>query len=264
MSSTSDGATGGGTGKGTMKTEPGKGMRDQQGCYQGQRQGYRKPAVKQPKFEGRCDELKGFIYDCLDPRQADMYAKTMKEIAEYAGQTCKHGADICKAIESLERPRMAPPADPAADASATDRRIWEKKVDTYVKHENIYEQNIENMYSVILGQCTDAMRAKLESQDQFEQVLDDSDAIELLRMIRDITFNFQSQKYEPLSIHESIRWFYLQCQDRYMICQAYLKQFMNSKDVIEHCGGVIGAHPQLVAKALKEMGTDIVWKMFCL
>ena len=199
--------------------------------------------MKQPKFVGRCDELKGFIYDCSDPQQADMYAKTMKEIAEYAGWTCKHGADICKAIESLERPTMVPLADPAADTSATDQRIWEKKVDTYVKCENIYEQNIENMYSVILGQCMDAMHAKLESQDQFEQVSDDSDAIELLRMIRDIAFNLQSQKYEPLSIHESIHQFYLQHQDRHMTCQACLKQFTNSKDVIEHCGGVMHWRP---------------------
>ena len=257
MSSTSNGTTGGVTSKATMKTEPGKGKRDQWGCYQGQCQGYRKPAVKQPKFEGQCDELKGFIYDCLDPHQADMYAKTTKEIAEYAGWTCKHGANICKAIESLKRPMMVPLADPAADALATDQRIWEKKEDTYVKRENIYEQNIENMSSVIVGQCTDAMHAKLESQDQFEQVSDDSDAIKLLRMIRDIAFNFQSQKYEPLSIHESICWFYIQHQDRHMTCQAYLEQFTNSKDVFEHCGRVIGTHPGLVAKALEEMGTEM-------
>jgi hypothetical protein len=26
-----------------------------------------------PKFEGDCDDLKGYIFDCSDPRQADMF-----------------------------------------------------------------------------------------------------------------------------------------------------------------------------------------------
>ena len=45
--------------------------------------GFKKPIMKQPKFEGKCEELKGFIYDCSDARQADMFTKTMKEIAGY-------------------------------------------------------------------------------------------------------------------------------------------------------------------------------------
>ena len=43
--------------------------------------------MKQPKFEGKCEELKGFIYDCSDARQADMFTKTMKEIAGMQGGT---------------------------------------------------------------------------------------------------------------------------------------------------------------------------------
>ena len=99
---------------------------------------------------------------------------------------------------------MAPPADPTVGATAMEQCIWEKKVDEFIKRESIYEQNVQNIYSVILGQCTDAMRAKLESQQNYEQVSEDSDVIKLLRMIRGIAFNFQSQKYEPLSIHEAI------------------------------------------------------------
>jgi hypothetical protein len=45
----------------------------------GYRSGARKlVVVKQPKFEGRCDDLKGFIYDCADARQADAYTTTTK------------------------------------------------------------------------------------------------------------------------------------------------------------------------------------------
>ena len=66
------------------------------------------------------------------------------------------------------------------------------------------------------------MWAKLESNDDFEQVAEDSDAIELLCMIQDICFNYQSQKCAPLSIHEAMRCFYVQKQGKQMTCEAHL------------------------------------------
>jgi hypothetical protein len=49
---------------------------------------------KAPRFEGRCDKLKGHIYNCSDSQQTDRYTKTTGEIAEYIGRTYQHGADI--------------------------------------------------------------------------------------------------------------------------------------------------------------------------
>jgi hypothetical protein len=63
---------------------------------------FKKAIVRQPKFEGRCDELKGFVYDCSDSKQADVSAKTTKEIAGYARHTFRYGDDIQQLIESLE------------------------------------------------------------------------------------------------------------------------------------------------------------------
>jgi hypothetical protein len=49
------------------------------------RHAFKKPITHQPKFEGKCTKLKGFIYDCPDLRQqADIFTKTTKEIAKYA------------------------------------------------------------------------------------------------------------------------------------------------------------------------------------
>ena len=236
-----------------MRTEPGKGGRQWQ---QREHHGFRKPVAKQPKFEGRCDELKGFIYDCSDARQADMYTRTTKEIAEYAGCTCKHSADIWKAIEVLKAPMIILPADPPANATAMEVRIWEKKVDTFIKRESMLEQNLEAMYSVILGQCTDAMKAKLKSQDEYKWIANELDAVELLKLIGGVAFNFQSQKYNVLSVHKSVWHFYVQCQGEHMMCQAYLEQFNNNKDIVEHCGGTIRAHPGLIGERLTKMGMD--------
>ena len=58
--------------------------------------------MKQPKFEGKCANLKGHIYNCSDSRQLDQFMKTTKEIAKYVGRTYKYGGDIRMAVETLE------------------------------------------------------------------------------------------------------------------------------------------------------------------
>jgi hypothetical protein len=62
---------------------------------------FKKPIVQQPKFKGKCTELKGFIYDCSNSKQADICTKTTEEVTEYAGQTYKYGSNIRLAIENL-------------------------------------------------------------------------------------------------------------------------------------------------------------------
>ena len=56
---------------------------------------------KQAKFEGKCDDLKGHIYDYSHAKQADQFAKTTKEVSEYVGRTYKYGGDIRLAVKIL-------------------------------------------------------------------------------------------------------------------------------------------------------------------
>jgi hypothetical protein len=96
--------------------------------------------VKEPKFEGRIDALSGHIYDCSF-KQADTYTKTTREIAEYVGRTFKFGNDARLAVEFLAPPLFTPPSDPAAGATKSEQRIWEKTIDEYVKRETMFIEN---------------------------------------------------------------------------------------------------------------------------
>ena len=65
------------------------------------------------KFEGKCDDLSGYIYNCADLKQAaDMYStSTTKEISEYIRQTYKYGGEMRQVIMKLRLPNMPIPAD---------------------------------------------------------------------------------------------------------------------------------------------------------
>jgi hypothetical protein len=48
----------------------------------------------EPAFQGRCEDLRGHVFDCAVGKQAYRYTVTMKEMAEYIGSNFAYGADI--------------------------------------------------------------------------------------------------------------------------------------------------------------------------
>jgi hypothetical protein len=71
-----------------------------------------------------------------------MYAKTTREIGEYARRTYKYGAGIRQTIETLAVPTLTEPTDPPTEATRSQIQIWEKRIDEFIKKENHLEENI--------------------------------------------------------------------------------------------------------------------------
>jgi hypothetical protein len=143
-------------------------------------------------------------------------------------------------------PVLNMPSDPPVITSRIVTRIWGKEVDEYAKRKMYLQENLKTLYSLVLGQCTDVVLAKLEARDTYNEMPDEADSIKLLKEIRALVYNFQSQKYAPQALHEGKRRFYLLSQDKHSPCQVYLERFQNCVNVIEHCGGFIGQEPGLV------------------
>jgi hypothetical protein len=63
-------------------------------------------------------------------------------------------------------------------------------------------------------------------------------------------FIFQTQKYGPQAMHEAKKRFYMLRQDKHTSVQQYYESFINTVEVIEHCGGDIGTDRSLVEEML--------------
>jgi hypothetical protein len=68
--------------------------------------------TREPKFEGKCEDMKGHVYNCTDGRQAGGYTKTTEEIAEHIGRTYRFGADASCVISTLGPPVWVKPSNP--------------------------------------------------------------------------------------------------------------------------------------------------------
>ena len=107
------------------------------------------------------------------------------------------------------------------------------------------------MFVIAFGQCTGAMKARLESEDNFSHISKKGDVVLLFKMIRSIAFNYELKQYPHLAVFNSMRSFYMNYQKNYQTCDTYLDNFNNLKEVIKHCGGNATSHDSLIGYTLK-------------
>ena len=235
MSRTSSGGRGGGRGGGNQ----GRG-------YQGRGNGGPKPHTTS-KFKGNCSELEGHIFDCSDSKQADLYVHTVKRVAEYVGATYKQGGDISSAIIHGTLPTLAQPTYPTYsttyDTAPTPddkvkEMIFKGEIDSYVKRKALLTENIQKVYSLVLGQCTELLRSKLKQHADWEIVSTNQDVLTLLVIIKAITFKFEDQKFLVLSLFQAKKNIYSLHQGN-LSCHDYLQRFRNMVHVSEAYNGYL-------------------------
>jgi hypothetical protein len=90
-----------------------------------------------------------------------------------------------------------------------------------------------------MGQCTDIMQQKIKETDDFPEVEASQDGLELLKLIRDVSNNFESTKFLPYAIYEAKRRLY-NCRQGNHTAQQYLEKFQVAVAVVEHVGGLVG------------------------
>jgi hypothetical protein len=217
----------------------------------GNRRFHPKSSIAKAIFEGKCDDLKGHIYDCTNAaRAADMYTKTTREIAEYIGRTIKYSAAMVKGIETLTEPTIPMPEELPDTATAYEKRIWEKRVDKMIEEEYRLKDITSRAYAIVWGQCSDALREKVKAHKSYKSAHKAGNVVQLLQIIKTEMFTFQTQKYGPQAMHEAKRRFYMMRQDKHTSVQQYYESFINTVEVIEHCGGDIGTDRSLVTEML--------------
>lgn len=131
--------------KSDTSPKPKDGKTEENGNRRSRRHGFNRPAAAGSKFTGECDEMKGNVFDCSGVGQADQFTKTQKMLAGLVGRTYKSGGSIRLAVETLKKPTLAVPSDPAANATATETEIWKQSISAYVKEKMLMEENLKKL-----------------------------------------------------------------------------------------------------------------------
>ena len=96
-----------------------------------------------------------------------------------------------------------------------------------------YNTIMKQAYDIAYRQCIEAICNKLDSYSGFTIIAKDGDVIDMLKMIKQIYYNFQSYKYSPQAIRDAVRKFCVQYQDPSVSVTDYLSKFQASINFIK-------------------------------
>ena len=147
----------------------------------------------------------------------------MRKIADYVGQ--KYGGAMRYAVENLKEKVVILPNDLEDTATKTEIMIYNEEVKEAVKERKRMKQDLEKLYSIIWGQSSLAMRAKVRTIQGYDIMRDQQNSIMLMQEIKKICYNFQEKNYVPASIHTVLDRFINCKQKEDMSDQKYLDQF---------------------------------------
>ena len=140
-----------------------------------------------------------------DINQADTFNRTTKELGHYIGK--KYTMETMMAIKKLKdhvyiRPSMPQTLDKTLgthtgamrDKTETELSYMEKKeiemgIRKYLNKEDQYTMDMHQIYSIIVGKCSDAMIQKMKADADYTTVEDKCDPIGILQIIRKICYS---------------------------------------------------------------------------
>ena len=118
----------------------------------------------------------------------------------------------------------------------------------YCTRTDYLDSNLKTVYAVIWGQCSEAVKAKVTSLDDFETKSHKCDCVcvWILKEIEGITYCFEGQRYIYLSLDDARTTYYTYTRGAEDSISSYLEHFRSLVEVLEHYGGAIGEDPGLL------------------
>jgi hypothetical protein len=208
--------------------------------------------------------MNGHVFQCFNEcEDKKQFSKTVETLGEYIAKKLKYPGDMVSLTKDFVKPEIPKPTE--LEVSETNRlviAIWEMKVSAYCTRTDYLNSNLKTAYAVIWGQCSEAMKAKLTSLNDFKTKSHETDCVWILNEIKGIMYRFEGQRYIYLSLNDARTSYYAYTQGAEDLISSYLEYFRSLVEVLEHYGGAIGEDPGLLdATAAISSDTDDATKL---
>ena len=124
--------------------------------------------VAASKFKGNTAEMNGHVFQCFNETNiSNQFAKTVEVLAEYIAKHIKFPGDMSSLTEDLTLPTLTAPVILPATADELEKLLWKQDVVQYAQRRAYLVDNRKAVYAVIWGQCSEALRAKIKSHEEY-------------------------------------------------------------------------------------------------
>eukprot|EP00934_Nitzschia_sp_Nitz4_P001191 Nitzschia sp. Nitz4//scaffold483_size5322//2345//5042//NITZ4_009227-RA/size5322-augustus-gene-0.2-mRNA-1//-1//CDS//3329552882//1191//frame0 len=213
----------------------------------GKKNRYHRYKKQKPKFEGKEESLKGYIFDYSGSKNPDQWIKTSKEIRGFVGRTAtKFNKELTTAVKELELTDPNPPVRPNG-TNPFDIHEYGQRFKDHQALLQVISDFRSKLYAVVMGQCTPAMEAHLRSHEDFEDA--ENDGIAILKMIKNILHTFEDKREPAEALLEVKEEFYGMKQGSSSL-EDYYEHFKAQVEVMKMVG-VDVVDPSLVVAIAK-------------
>ena len=156
----------------------------------------------------------------------------------------------------MELPAVDAPEDLPDDAGAVRLELWKLARRRYeLALENRREVN-GRAYVLVVGQCSQAVRNRLEAHADWNTINGGSDIIELLRLIQTCMTQRQTRKHPIHNIVDNEKTVLNFKQGCGMSDNDYYQRFQDAVDVAEHAGEAVGVQEDRIIAELEHVTID--------
>jgi hypothetical protein len=196
-------------------------------------------------FEGSNKEMKGSYYTYNPEQQAvDQYQQTTEKLVEVVCSSFKEAQLLKACIKDLKKQTHT---EPTLQNSGTESKDPQPTKQDELKYglqfkdwqykDNSLNESLNKTFTIIHGQCNRAMKAKIEEDANWETIDKNCDPIGLLKIIKAIAHNNESQRNPTVSLILAEQRLMSMKQGDGESNDAYRLKFENQANVIENMGG---------------------------
>jgi hypothetical protein len=190
----------------------GRGSRGETSCGRGERSGQNINYTIHTKV-GNKKNLQDYQYYLGSAKQALDYESTTSYLINQIKKTYAYGNDIATALNQLKHVDLSEFKPTLKASQSKDEEIknleteqfrmeFKTLFDVYIKREQTYQTNLSKAYAFLWDQCSKAMQHKIESHQDYEEVIVNN-PIKLLGAIKEHALNYQDKKYPMLIIMDA-------------------------------------------------------------
>jgi hypothetical protein len=142
----------------------------------------------------------------------------------------------------LKLPSLTPPSPPdTSDPLSVE--VWKMELREHREKTRAREKNSSRVVALVLGQCSQALRNRMEADPTWSSINATSDAIALLQLIQHCMSQHQTRQYEVHTLIDAESDVLNFKQGQYMANNVYFDRFKDKMQTAVRLGSTLGAHP---------------------
>jgi hypothetical protein len=142
------------------------------------------------------EELQGKVFVFGVQGQKERFIKAKRAVAEYLGRTSEAPKELYTAIQSGVEPTFKEPDDPGPNATPAQLKKYDILFKKNDAKQELYMKEKAKAFRIIMGQCSTAMRNKLETLPEFQEWENKDNFVALLERMRQLVYGTDKGQYE--------------------------------------------------------------------